>query len=180
MLFSKILLRKLKLSWVEIHHDGQHVFPHKRRQTPPLTDKPAIVALFHHIHNVALSQLQLVFVTWQIVVHGTVPAIARQARLKRLLPNENCPENVNKKLKRQSTSGWREQRRLTGLLRLGGHPARVAVRRADRQSTCEKYKWNFFQGSLIALWLCHIYSDNNIMTQKEEKFFLFAYSILVH
>lgn len=81
-LFPKILLRKLLLfqkCW-DPSHNGQHSFPHW--QTASLTDKPAVVALLHHIHNVALFQLQLVFVAWQIVVHGLVPAIEKQEWLK--------------------------------------------------------------------------------------------------
>lgn len=44
---------------------------------PPLTDKPAVVTLLHHIDDVALPQLQLVLVARRVVVHGLVSALGK-------------------------------------------------------------------------------------------------------
>lgn len=43
----------------------------------PLTNKPAVIALLHHIYNVALLQLQLVLVARQVVVHSLVPVLEK-------------------------------------------------------------------------------------------------------
>lgn len=52
---------------------NSNVFGIENPEFPLLTNKPAIVALLHHIHNVALLQLQLILVARHVVVHGLVP-----------------------------------------------------------------------------------------------------------
>lgn len=63
-----------------------------------------------------------------------------------------APGNCQQKQKTQRKWGWCEQRRLTGLLHLGGHPARVAVRRTDRQTDNNQHveqKKMFFKGPIL-------------------------------
>ena len=46
-----------------------------------LTNKPAIVTLLHHVHDVSFSELQFVFVARQVIVQGPEPAVTDGGRL---------------------------------------------------------------------------------------------------
>lgn len=64
-------LQKQGLEWTSEKLQSQDI----DLKTKKLTDKPAIVALFHHVHDVTLFQLQLVLVAWKVVVDGLVPVL---------------------------------------------------------------------------------------------------------